>query len=473
MTFERTFDILIVGDDPFQDELKPLFGNTPCRFRAAATAAGTYESITRQRPDLILMRFDAPDLTPFQILDELSAQNGNIPVVMLAIDPPTEAIVKCMQLGVHDFFKYPEDLGKLPDAVQRLCASPQPLLEHGTPDAPAHGLGFEMIIGNCPAIQQVKKTVARLAKLKWVTVLILGETGTGKQVIARAIHEASTTLSHQGRFVEVNCTAIPANLLEAELFGYEKGAFTDAKTRKPGLFELAGGGSLFLDEIGDMSLSLQAKLLKAIEEKRFRRLGGTADVTINTRIIAGTNAALKQAVAAGKFRQDLYYRLNVVNIELPPLRQRREDILLLAKHFLRQFNQAYETAIAEFSAGARDMLLQYYWPGNVRELKHAIERAVLLSEHGVIDEADLSSALGFDRPEKTFPDPASPLHDRSEASAGTLIEIPTEGMSLRDGERRLIEEVLRLTKWNRTKAAEILGISRPRLKRKIDEYQID
>jgi two-component system response regulator AtoC len=314
--------------------------------------------------------------------------------------------------------------------------------------------------------------IGKLAKLKGVTVLILGETGTGKEVVARAIHNASTTFSHEGNFVEVNCTAIPANLLEAELFGYEKGAFTDAKARKPGLFELAEGGSLFLDEIGDMSLNLQGKLLKAIEEKKFRRLGGLADIKVNTRIITGTNANLKQAVAAGQFRQDLYYRLNVINIELPPLRNRGEDILLLAGFFLRQYCQTYEAA-AEFTDGARETLLHYPWPGNVRELKHVIERAVLLSENGEIGVADLRSALGLDRRTRTVPRPHLQLNQNGEEAASIYIDIPAEGMSLKDGEHRLIEEVLKLTKWNRTKAAEILGISRPRLKRKIDEYQID
>jgi transcriptional regulator with PAS, ATPase and Fis domain len=215
-----------------------------------------------------------------------------------------------------------------------------------------------------------------------------------------------------------------------------------------------------------MSLNLQAKLLKAIEEKRFRRLGGTVDLQVNTRIIAGTNANLKQAVEEGSFRRDLYYRLNVINISLPPLRERGEDVMLLAKNFLQQYSRAYEAPITEFTGAAKEILMKYPWPGNVRELKHAIERAVLLGEQGKIDADDLRSALGMNRP-LSAPMPDSP------SSRGPRIEIPAAGMSLKDGERRLIEEVLSLTKWNRTKASEILGISRPRLKRKIDEYQLE
>ncbi len=297
MNFDQMFEILIVGDDPFQEGIKPLFDKTPHHFKTAPAPANTAELLAQQKPDLILMQFDAIGLTPFQLLDELSARNGNIPIFMLANDPPTEAIVKCMQLGVQDFFKYPDDLGKLPEAIQQICTRRlQQPLDPGAPDEPAPGSGVDMIIGHCPAMQQIKKTIARLSKLKWVTVLILGETGTGKEVVARAIHNSSTTLSHTGNWVEVNCTAIPENLLEAELFGHEKGAFTDAKTRKPGLFELAEGGSLFLDEIGDLSLTLQAKLLKAIEEKKFRRLGGIVDIKVNTRIIAGTNISLSKAI---------------------------------------------------------------------------------------------------------------------------------------------------------------------------------
>lgn len=469
--FEQSFDILIIGDSVFQEKIERLCSEGVYHFVFAQTTSEALDAITRQCPALAILRFDAPEVAPFQIVERLTAQNANFPIVMLASAPSTDVIVKSMQRGVQDFLKFPDDLYKLPELTQRFRARSVSVRD-ALPDE-TNEPRFETIIGNCPAILQVKRTVARLSKLKRVTVLILGETGSGKEVIARAIHEASTNCSHEGDLVEVNCTAIPENLLEAELFGYERGAFTDAKARKPGLLELAEGGSLFLDEIGDMSLHLQAKLLKAVEEKRFRRLGGTSEININTRIIAGTNADLRRAVAAGRFRQDLYYRLNVMNITLPPLRQRGEDILLLAQYFLRQFSQAYETSITGFDAHAEQMLLHYYWPGNVRELRHVIERAVLMSDGDVIQASDIRSALGNEHNDVARPEAIEAFEEEAQPFPLGRIEIPNEGLSLKNGERRLIEEVLKLTKWNKSRAAEILRISRPRLKRKIEEYHID
>lgn len=468
MDVEHKFNILIAGDSDFQEDIRRQLFKLQSTLHSAASNQQIFDLIAQHPPQLIVIQFDAPALVPFQILDELAVRPGEPVIVMLAANPSTEAVVKCLKMGAREFLQYPEDLYKLPEIAARLSsrgASPE---RHDTPPGlEARHPGLDFIIGNCEKMVQVKKMVARMTKLKWVTVLILGETGTGKEVIARAIHDISTTLSHEGNFVEVNCTAIPENLLEAELFGYEKGAFTDAKNRKPGLLELAEGGSLFLDEIGDMSLNLQVKLLKAIEEKKFRRLGGTIDLQVNTRIIAGTNSDLKRAAADGRFRQDLYYRLNVMNIELPPLREREGDILLLAQHFLQQFSQAYETPITEFASGAKDLLSHYSWPGNVRELRHVVERAVLLAEQSRIEAADIRSALGISQPVPVAAAPPPRSDHRIE------IPIPVEGMSLKEGEKRLIEEVLKLTKWNRSKAAEILGVSRPRLRRKIDEYHID
>ncbi len=314
-------------------------------------------------------------------------------------------------------------------------------------------------------MQNVIALIKKVVERRWVTVLIRGETGTGKEVAARAIHYGSVAGSKLGSFVEVNCTAIPENLLEAELFGHEKGAFTDAKFSKKGLFEMAEGGTLFLDEIGDMSMLLQAKLLKAIEEKRFRRLGATASIEVKTRIMAGTNADLENRVHAGGFRRDLYYRLNVINILLPPLRQRGDDVLILARHFLAKYAAEYDTTPRKLSPGAEAVLMGYDWPGNVRELQHTIERAVVMGEDAEIDAQEIYQALGVEvRPQFAKPD---------SKSWNRLIEIPPEGLSLKEGESHLIQEVLRLTKGNKSRASQILGISRPRLGRKLEEYQIN
>ena len=465
MVSEQTFEILIAGEDRFQAALRARLSLPPYTLRLAENSAQVRACVARTSPHLILAQFDAPGLPSYPLLTELTAESAGLNFIFLAAEPTTEAIVKCLQLGARDFLKYPEDLEKLPEHLAHI------LTQSEAPRAEESTFGASFIVGTCEKMQNVAKMIKRLSRNKNVTVLILGETGTGKEVIARALHRATHMIASEDNFVELNCTAIPETLLEAELFGYEKGAFTDAKTRKLGLFETAEGGSLFLDEIGDMSLNLQAKLLKAIEEKKFRRLGGTADIHVNTRIIAGTNADLKRAVEAGGFRRDLYYRLNVINIELPPLRERGSDILLLAKKFLRHYSRAYEMPVTAFTPEAESILLKYPWPGNVRELKHAIERAVLLGEQAQIEAAELCSVLGINRPLLALKPVASTFPAGNDS--GPRIEIPESGMSLKEGERRLIEEVLSLTRWNRTKASEILGISRPRLKRKIDEYRIE
>ncbi len=463
MALDQPLEIVIAGESRFQQRLAQVLPAGSFACRKTAGAAEMIDLLAERPAHVVLLQFDAPEADPLQVLARLQQEQEDLAVIMLAHDPPTEAVVRCLKHGVRDFLKFPEDLSRLPELIHEICQGAGPQTEPAATDAGAPGR--DGLLGACPQMQQIRKRIQRLSRVKWVTVLILGETGTGKEVVARAIHNASTVLSHEGNFIEVNCTALPANLLEAELFGYERGAFTDAKTRKQGLFELAEGGTLFLDEIGDMSLLLQAKLLKAIEEKRFRRLGGTVDVQVNTRIIAGTNADLRRAVAAGQFRQDLFYRLNVVTLELPPLRERGADILLLARHFLRQFRLSYEIAVTGFSPEAEDYLLGYPWPGNVRELKHAVERAVLLGEAGEITLADLRSALGLTPP-------TQPVSPQAYLPTTNPLSIPTDGLSLKEGERRLIEEILKLTKWNRTKAAEILGISRPRLKRKMEEYRL-
>ncbi|MEK7727802.1 MAG: sigma-54 dependent transcriptional regulator [candidate division KSB1 bacterium] len=456
------FDILVVGNEEFHESLKPYLARSDYRLRVAGTYELTLQCLEAQRPEFVVLQFQQAGWDPYQILHELIARSHLGELVVLADDPPVEEIVKCMRLGVRDFLQYPNDLQKLSDIAGNVYTRGQNQLT-GAPAQKASG--FESIIGECPQIQEVLKLLKRITQRRWVTVLILGETGTGKEVFARAIHFASEAASGEN-FVEINCAAIPEKLLEAELFGYERGAFTDAKTRKQGLFEIAEGGSLFLDEIGDMDLSLQAKLLKVIESKCFRRLGGVTDIQIKTRIIAGTNAELRNAVEHGRFRSDLYYRLNVVSLSLPPLRERGDDVLLLAKFFLQKYAGEFGSTVRNFSPAALEILMSYHWPGNVRELRHAIERAVLLGEAESIAAEELLSALGINPPPAFLPPSTFEHSDRP------AIEIPANGLSLKDGERQLIDCVLNLTKWNKTKAAQILAISRPRLQRKIDEYQL-
>ena len=310
-------------------------------------------------------------------------------------------------------------------------------------------VGFETIVAEAPEMQAALRLATQVAPSD-ATVLILGESGTGKELIARAIHEGS--LRRDGPFVKVDCTALPEGLLESELFGHEKGAFTDAAAEKQGRFELAHGGTLFLDEVGELPQSLQAKLLRVLQERAFERVGGTRTISVDVRILAATNRDLAKALKAGQFREDLYYRLNVVPVVIPPLRRRPEDILPLAAHFLQHFGARYGKAIPGLSPEAAALLRRYAWPGNVRELEHVIERAVILWERGVLTPEELSVDLM--------------------AVAGDGMP-DQELMTLEELEREYIRRVLRRVRGHKSRAARILGINRKTLLEKRKRYGIE
>jgi DNA-binding NtrC family response regulator len=468
---ELKFRILVIGERGLEEAVRRCWPDEEkIVLLGCSSEEKARESLAQQAPDLIIVDFDLPQLKPIKFLSHLFSIGERREVMMLAAAPLIEDVVKCMQLGARNFLQYPKESQKLHESLKALYSQWEKK-QKGEAFGAQQYERFDVrgIIGESPQMQSVIQLIRKIIGRRWVTVLIRGETGTGKEVVARAIHYGSPEAPKNAPFVEVNCTAIPENLLEAELFGYEKGAFTDAKFSKKGLFELAEGGTLFLDEIGDMSLVLQAKLLKAIEEKRFRRLGGTQSIEVKTRIMTGTHADLEKGIAEGRFRRDLYYRLNVINIVLPPLRERGKDALLLARHFLAEYSSEYGAPAREFTPEAEAALMSYDWPGNVRELQHVIERAVLLGDSPAINVKAIYEALGLE-PRAT----ATPTAPAATPSAWSrVIEIPPEGLSLQDGECKLIEEILRLTQWNKTRASKILGISRPRLARKIEEYKLE
>ena len=324
-------------------------------------------------------------------------------------------------------------------------------------------LGLEGVIGQSEAMEKVFQVVHRIAGTR-ATLLIRGESGTGKEVVARAVH-ALGPFAGKG-FVTVDCTNIPANLMESELFGHERGAFTDAKSQKSGLMEMADGGSIFLDEIGLMPLELQSKLLNVLETQRFRRVGGTVELTVSVRFLAATNEDLERAVREGRFREDLYYRLNVVPIDLPPLRDRDDDVILLAESAFEEYTTLHGTMPRLLAEDAVALLRSYPWPGNVRELRNAIERAVLMTDKEVIQAEDLivdrrgrreDGRIGF----------------RVDSEGQIQVEFPPGGLSLEEVERKLIQAALTYTQENVTKAAQLLHVSRDTLRYRIAKYELE
>ena len=338
-----------------------------------------------------------------------------------------------------------DDAGKLEGVV----ATIKDITEEATPQK-------REVIGESGVMHEVMSFVRRVASSEATTILLEGENGTGKDLIAKTLHYQS--LRQAEPFIAINCAAIPETLLESELFGYEKGAFTDARSQKRGIFELADKGTLFLDEIGEIPLMLQAKLLRVLEEQSFRRLGGLKDIQLDLRVVAATNKNLREAVKEGAFRQDLYFRLNVIQIVIPPLREREEDILPLAKFFIEHYNRKFKRSIEGVSDDAARLMLRHDWPGNVRELRNAIERAMILEETALITTPSLPIAIS--RP------------DNSSAELVLPADIPSEGMSLEDNERQLLARALEKTSGNQTQAARLLRITRDTLRYKMKKFNL-
>ncbi len=370
-----------------------------------------------------------------------------------------EGAVEAVKLGAFDYMKKPVDLEELKllaDRARENTLMKQELSYYRS--RAASELPFAGILGSSPALAAVMDQVRQIAALdETPPVLITGETGTGKGLVARTLHASGPRAARP--FIDVNCTALPANLMEAELFGYERGAFTDAKESKIGLFEAAEGGFLFLDEVGDLELSLQGKLLRAIEERTVRRVGGIRDRKINVRILAATNRNLESEVQRNRFRSDLYFRLAVILLHLPPLRERGDDALVLAEHFLRRFSTKYGKDVRRIDARGREVLLSYPWPGNVRELSHVIERAVLWSRDTTLNVEHLSVA--------------APMRVATEGpNLAAVPSVPLESGDLTQVERSMIERAMREAGGNQTRAAQRLGISRDTLRYRLKKFGI-
>jgi DNA-binding NtrC family response regulator len=426
----------------------------------ASGAKEALEVALREPPDAVLLDIKLPDGSGVEVLRSLRKSAPLLPVVMITAHASIEGAVEAVKEGAYDYFSKPFELDEVIQTVARaletgrLREEVQHQREAGLLDC-----GVGSMIAHSAAMKQVVSLVQRVAHSEATTILLLGESGVGKGLVARALHVESASLERP--FMHITCTALPETLLESELFGHEKGAFTDARSQRKGLFELADGGTVFLDEIGDISPALQAKLLRVLEEKVFRRVGGTRDLRVAVRIIAATNKDLAAEVEAGRFRRDLYFRLKVIPIEIPPLRARAEDLVPLAEAFIQRFNAEFHKSVQGLERAAVERMLGYPWPGNVRELRNAIERAVLLSERPWISSADLPAELHS----KVARQVATPL------DAG--FRLPEQGLSMDELERDLLRQALERTHGNRTQAARLLGMNRDRIRYRIQKFNLE
>lgn len=434
-------DILLVEDDPgLQRQMKwALAPHTATVVGTRADALKQFKAHSGFR--IVLLDLGLPPdrdgaSEGLKALEEILAIRPRTKVIVVSGNADRVNAVKAVGKGAYDFIQKPIDIDILKLVVDR-AARMHALEEENQTLRETANLGLPGLVFGSTQMAKVKRMIERLGPAE-VSVLITGESGTGKEVVARGLHDVSHRRS--SKFVAINCASIPENLLESELFGHERGAFTGAVKQTPGKFELADNGTLFLDEIGDMPLPLQAKLLRFLQERQFERIGGRTTISVNVRVISATNKNLESCVAEGKFREDLYYRLNEVRIELPPLRERERDAVVLAHHFLNVYNRANHRNLRGFSDGALAAIAAYHWPGNVRELESRLKRAVVMSEGPLITEADLDLA-------KTATEPRS-----------LNLKLETEKL-----ERALLNEALAISQGNISKAAKLLGISRPHL----------
>ena len=443
--------ILLADDDlSFQKVMSYNLSEMGAEVLTAQNGTEALELVRRDRLDLVLTDVRMPGMDGLTLLREIRAFDPSIPVILITAHGDIEMAVEAMLLGATDFITKPFDRARMREKVERALKLPRLQRENqALREELVTRYSFENMIGSSAAMRQLFEMMARVA-FRDTTVLILGESGTGKELVARALHYASPR--REGLFVAVNCAAIPPTLLESELFGHVKGAFTGADSVREGRFQLASEGTLFLDEVGDMPLELQAKLLRALQERQVEPVGSSRPIPFNVRIIAATHQNLEKYIQSGDFRQDLYYRLNVVPLQIPPLRDRMEDLPLLVKHFLKQFGEP-GVVVEE---GAFEKLNRHTWPGNVRELENAIERALALREHpDRITERDIH-----------LPDALRPEATRSG------LEIPEGGVKLDEVERQFILSALRKTGDNQTRAAELLGITRQKLIYRMHKYGI-
>jgi two-component system response regulator AtoC len=425
-----------------------------------ATALGR---VQLDNPDLITLDVKLPDMTGIDVLSELRNRNIHIPVIVITAFGVVDDAVRSLKLGAYDFIEKPINFQKLENAVRNALETRRLRTEVArTQEIQRHEYSVDRIIGVSRHIKEVRELIKKLASSEASTILTQGESGTGKDLVAHAIHFESARRDRP--FFAINCAAIPETLMESELFGHEKGAFTDARSQKKGMFEMADGGSLFLDEVSEMTLGMQAKLLRVLEGQSFRRVGGVKNINVDVRVIVASNRNLEEAVRSSKFRQDLYFRLAIIPVMLLPLRDHKEDISPLLDHFILQYNQKFRKNIQGLTKEAEEMLLNYDWPGNIRELRNAIERVMILAEGNRVAVKYLPIRISEGG---ALPVPV-PF---GEANGG--VHLPVNGISLYEVERELIRQALDQSRGNKTSAAKLLRITRDTLRYKVKKYNLE
>lgn len=449
--------VLIVDDEVGTRESLRMILKNDYEVLLAKNAEEAFQVVKEHTPDVILLDIILPDLDGLKVLERIKQKDPDIIIIMITATRTVKTAVEAMKLGAYDYVTKPFDTDELSLIIHRALSTQA--LEKEVKylrEEVDKGFSFEHIIGKSKAMNEIFKMVRQIADSK-STVLIMGESGTGKELISRSIHFSSNRRNYP--FITINCAAIPETLIESELFGHEKGAFTNAIERKLGRFEIAQQGTLFLDEIGELSLTTQAKILRFLEEKEFNRVGGSKTIKVDVRLITATNKDLSQQIKKGSFREDLYYRINVVPIIIPPLRERKEDIPLLIDHFVRKFNKENNKNVKGISKEGLDLMMNYDWPGNVRELENLIERVIALTTNEYIQANELPFSLIN----------ISKMNGLKEYILnGKVSFVQAE----EEFERGVIMDALRRTNYIQSHAAEILGISRRILKYKMDKLGI-
>ena len=464
-----TKSVLIVEDDEIlANNIRVYLQRDGWEVAVSSSVERALTMLETVRPDVVVTDYMLPGKNGLDLLREVIAMDPQIKVVMVTGEGSIQVAVDAIRMGAHDYVGKPVVLAELKLLLERAldAVRVEKTLSFYRSNQ-ARGSGVEALLGESRPIRRMKDTIyqiieteSRIADGELPTVLITGETGTGKELVARALHFDG--LRREGPFVEVNCASIPYTLMETELFGHERGAFSDAKERKMGLVEAAEGGTLFLDEIGEVDFSMQAKLLKLLEERMVRRIGSVRERKVNVRIIAATNQDLEKMVREGRFRADLYFRLRIITLHIAPLREREKDVLLLARYFLAFYGRRYGKKDLEFTREAEAMLLKHAWPGNVRELRNALDQTVLLTR----ERAILVESLAIYAPVQSEDETSLPVQ------SGAAIAAQNQGATLADVEREMVTQTLDKTDWNVSKAARILGLSRDMLRTRMEKYNL-